>query len=203
MLEHTQTTVMWETLFKSKFASFCKKSPVLLSMLIKIQDGEKGVLVTHLNTSTKYFFPFDYDQNVKDFIAEIKKFLVEKHYPRIIEEILEKHEKTNEELAKEIEDSGEVEGLKKYCMQLVGTRQYRIDKVLPWKNIAILVLEGSDIKTDEVGSSYRYKYDKSLVLYLKNYRTGKYSSITEASNEFFNNSMLIEQLGKNKEEKNA
>src|SRR5574344_1243292 len=82
MLLQSMSTSMWENTFQSKFASFCKKSPVLLQMLIKIENGEKGVVVTHTNTGSKYFFQFDYDMNVKDFIAEIKKFLVERHYPR-------------------------------------------------------------------------------------------------------------------------
>ena len=61
------TTDMWEKSFQKKFSNFCSKSPVLLKMSIRIQDGSKGVLLNHVNSDRTYFFPFNYDQNVKDF----------------------------------------------------------------------------------------------------------------------------------------
>lgn len=198
MLEQIITTKVWEETFQKKFSNFCKKSPVLLKMQVKIQDGNKGVLITHVNTETKYFFPFDYDANIKDFIAEIKRLLVAKHYPRIIEEILERHEKTNAELAVELESGKKVEELEKFCMRKTGERMYRIDKVLPWKETAFLVLENSDIPGDVLGTQYHYKFDKSLVLYLRDYRTGKFKSIEDASDEFFNNAFLVSILGEKK-----
>lgn len=201
MLEQIITTKVWEETFQKKFSNFCKKSPVLLKMQVKIQDGNKGVLITHVNTETKYFFPFDYDANIKDFIAEIKRLLVAKHYPRIIEEILERHEKTNAELAAELEDGKKVEELEKFCMRKTGERMYRIDKVLPWKETAFLVLENSDIPGDVLGTQYHYKFDKSLVLYLRDYRTGKFKSIEDASDEFFNNAFLVSILGEKKKDK--
>lgn len=201
MLEQIITTKVWEETFQKKFSNFCKKSPVLLKMQVKIQDGNKGVLITHVNTETKYFFPFDYDANIKDFIAEIKRLLVAKHYPRIIEEILERHEKTNAELAVELESGKKVEELEKFCMRKTGERMYRIDKVLPWKETAFLELENSDIPGDVLGTQYHYKFDKSLVLYLRDYRTGKFKSIEEASDEFFNNAFLVSILGEKKKQK--
>lgn len=197
----TQTTPkIWEDKFNSKFTNFCKKSPILLSILNKIQDGEKGVLVTHVNTNSKYFFPFDYEMDVKDFIAEIKKVLVENHYPRVIEEVLSKYEKTPEELAIEVENGTPVKELKAWKMQVVGNRMYRIDKILAWKNIAILTLEKSSFENDKIGTSYRYKYNGSLVIFLKNYRSGKFSNLEEASEVFFSNSLLIDELSVKKEE---
>ena len=187
----------WKDKFSSKFINFCKKSPVLLTMVIKIQNGEEGVLITHMNSNAKYFFPFDYDQNPKDFIADIKKLLVEKHYPRIIEEILEKHQLTTEELTKKVEEGNSIDKLSKFEMRVIGTRMYRIDKVLTHKQIAILVLESSTFKEDELGSNYRYKFNGgSLVIFLKNYRSGKFKSLEEASGFFLANSLLIDQLEK-------
>lgn len=194
MLIQSVTPKMWETVFISKFANFCKKSPVLLSMSIRIQNGEKGVIVTHVNSDTKYFFPFDYDIEPKDFIFKIKSFLIKKHYPRLVDEIYECVEKTPAELAEEVENSKNTDNLKTHALKLIGTKQYRIDKTLLHSNVAILVLEDSTIPGDKIGSSYSYQYNKSLMMFMKNYRKGKFKSIEEASNDFFNNANLIYEI---------
>jgi len=187
----------WKDNFQQTFIGFAKKSPVLLSMLLTIQEGEEGVLITHVNSGKKYFFKFDYNISVKDFIANIKKTLVDMHYPRLLEEVLQKHEFTPEELAITLEKSDKkIEELVKYEMRVIGTRQFRLDKILSWKNIAILVLEKSSFEDDEIGSAYRYKFNGSLVLFLKNYRSRKFKSLEEASAYFFSNSLLIDQLKK-------
>lgn len=188
------TTDMWEKTFQKKFSNFCTKSPVLLKMSIRIQDGNKGVLLNHVNSDRTYFFPFDYDANVKDFIANIKRLLVENHYPRLVQSLYENHKKTNEELAQELENGEKVDSLTQYCVKKTGERMYRIDKVLPWKNIAIIVLEQSSVPGDNVGTVLKYSYQKSLVLYLKNYRTGVFKNIDEASDDFFNNSLLVSEI---------
>lgn len=173
-----------------KFASFAKKAPVVLSVITKIQDSEEGALITHVNSGKKYFFPFDYYKKVNDFIADIKKLLVQEHYPRVIEEILEKHEFTPEELASQLE-SKSIDNLSKHEMRTVGTRLFRIDKALLWRSIFILVLEESSFEDDDIGSVYRYKVNVSPVTFLRNYRSGKFKSIEEASEYFFQNAILI------------
>jgi hypothetical protein len=194
------TTDMWEKSFQKKFSNFCSKSPVLLKMSIRIQDGSKGVLLNHVNSDRTYFFPFNYDQNVKDFIADIKRLLVNNHYPRVVQTLYENHKKTNSELAEELEKGGKVDELNQFCVKKVGERIYRIDKVLPWKNIAIIVLEKSNVPYDEIGSTLKYSYQKSLVLFLKNYRTNVFKSIDEASDDFFNNSLLVSEITSKKKE---
>ena len=197
MLDHNaaMSCKYWKDTFSSKFLNFCKKSPVLLSVDIRVQDGEEGVLVTHVNSNSKYFFPFVYETPVKDFIAHIKNVLVERHYPRIVEEILEKHELTPEEIVIKIEKGAEIDNLSKYEMRSTGSRIYRIDKILAWKQIAILVLESSTFENDAIGTSYRYKFNGgSLVIFLKRYRSGKFKSIEEASNHFLSKSLLIDTI---------
>jgi hypothetical protein len=163
-------------------------------MNIKIQDSEEGVLITHVNSNSKYFYPFNYDINPKDFIAQIKSFLVKNHYPRLIEEILEKHELSSEELAIEVEKGVDITKLNKYEMRVIGTRQFRIDKILSWKNIAILTLEESSFEDDEINANFRYKFSGSIVIFLKNYRSGKFRTLEEASEYFFSNSLLIDRI---------
>jgi hypothetical protein len=193
-LLHDISEKAWEDQFSQKFSNFGKKSPVLLSMNIKTQNGNRGVLITHINSNKKYFFPFNYDINVKDFIAEIKKTLLNKHYPRLIEEILEKHELTPEELAIKVETGTNLDNLNKYEMRIVGTRQFRIDKILSWKNIVILTLENSSFQDDKIDANYRYKFNGSIIIFLKNYRSGKFKSLEEASNYFFENSSIIDEI---------
>jgi len=201
MLATSFSAKFWKDKFQSKFVNFCKKSPVLLSMIMKIQGGEEGVLITHVNSNSKYFFPFNYDQDPKDFIADIKKLLVEKHYPRIMEEILDKHQFSTDELALKVEKGESLDNLAKYEMRVVGTRMYRIDKILAWKNIAILTLEESSFDEDKLNSNYRYKYNGgSLVIFLKNYRSGKFKSLESASEHFLSNSLLIDEIVKKGED---
>jgi hypothetical protein len=167
-------------------------------MIIKIQQGEKGVLVTHVNSNSKYWFSFDYDCNPKDFIAQIKKVLVDKHYPRLVEEILEKHELSQDELVLKLEKGAEADHLNKYEMRVIGNRLFRIDKILAWKGIFILSLEQSSFKDDEIGTFFRYKFTGgSAVIFLKNYRSGKFKTLEEASEYFFSNSLLIDSITKN------
>lgn len=206
MLDHSaaMSCKYWKDTFSSKFLNFCKKSPVLLSVDIRVQDGEEGVLVTHVNSNSKYFFPFEYETPVKDFIAHIKNLLIERHYPRIVEEILEKHELTPEEIVIKIEKGVEIDNLSKYEMRSTGSRIYRIDKILAWKQIAILVLESSTFENDAIGTSYRYKFNGgSLVIFLKKYRSGKFKSIEEASNHFLSKSLLIDTIRTSEQKKVA
>lgn len=197
LVENYCSPKLWESTFQKKFSNFCKKSSIMLSMTIEIRDGRKGVTVTHANTNSDYFFPFDYKKNVKDFIAEIKEVLVQKHYPRIIEQVYEQHENTREELVSELEkDPTKVDSLSKYSMKLTGQRLFRIDKVLQWKNIAFLYLEESTFKDDKVGVYYKYLYNKSLIVYMRKYRKGDFDSLEKAGEEFFKNSSLISILDK-------
>lgn len=197
MLEQFKISIHdWEDTFQKKFTNFCKKSPVLIKMQIKLEQGVKGVLITNSSTDEKYFFQFDYDMNVKDFIADIKRLLVEKHYPRVTENVFDRHEKTNAELAQELESGKSIDSLDKYAVEQIGTRTFRIDKILPWKENVFLVLESSTVPGDIPGTVYRYQYSKSIVLFLRNYRTGKLSSIDEASDEFFSNAFLISVIDK-------
>ena len=202
LVENYCSPKMWESTFQKKFSNFCKKSSIMLSMVIEIKNGQKGVTVTHVNTDSDYFFPFNYKKNVKDLIAEIKNVLVEKHYPRIVEQIFEQHENTKEELVSELEkDPTKIDSLSKFSMRLSGERLFRIDKVLQWKNIAFLYLENSTFKDDKIGVYYKYKFNKSLVVYMRKYRKGEFDSLEKAGEEFFNSSSLISILnGSNKTE---
>jgi hypothetical protein len=184
----------WKENFQSKFFNFCKKSPVLLSCIIKIQNGEEGVLVTHSNSGYKYFFPFNYNINVKDFIASIKQMLVERHYPILIEEIYDNVKLTAEELAIKVEKGMKLENLKNFEIRKIGERRFVLDKILLWKSVFILRLIESDFPEDKKNDCYRYKYQGNGSLFLKKYRNNAFGSLEAASSDFFSNSLIIDKL---------
>lgn len=185
----------WKQITIKKLLSFCDKSPVLLSTQTGIKDGKEGVTITHKNTGAEYFFPFDYTKDPQVFIHEIKEFLIPKHYPLLIEEIYESHELTPLELAEKIEKGAKVDELSRHEMKLTAKKLWRIDKCIVWKDIAILVPLNMD-GTEKETTQYRYKYNGSLVVFLRNYRSGVYKSLEEAGKTFFSNSILINEIDK-------
>jgi hypothetical protein len=140
----------------------------------------------------QYFFPWDFNVEPKDFIHNIKSFLEKKHYPILIETITEEHKLTKEELALMVEEGKSIQELPQYEKRIKEKKLWRIDKVILWKDIVILVQ--IDNKGNTISNQYRYKYNKNLVIFLKKYRSGEYADLEEAGNEFFNNSILVNEI---------
>ena len=65
--------------FKTRFANFAQKAPILLSFIV----ADNKVTVIHENSQTAYDFEWDFTIPVKSFIHEIKQVLSDNHYPRI------------------------------------------------------------------------------------------------------------------------
>jgi hypothetical protein len=191
LLEATKTSKDWEKEVMCKLTSFSKKAPVLISIKTGMNEGAAGVFVEHVNSGTKYFFPWNYDELPKEFVHSVKETLYLNHYPRLLEIVYEKKELTLRQMAIQAEKG---KTPLKYQLKKVGTRMYAMDKVLLWKNMVVLKLEESTFSTDSIGSSHRYKYDGSLVIYLRKYRTGRFTSIEDASDDFFRHSIYIDQL---------
>lgn len=190
---------IWESDFKKKFSSFCKKCPVQVIMYIKVQDGERGAVIKHPNSASSYFFPIDYETDVKDFIADIKSTLV-LHYPRLIKVEHERYEKTPEELADEAESGVPAEKLKAYGLKETSHTLYIIDKVMPWNDQVIIKVQTSDVLPKEAVYMYQFDKDYKILNFLKQYRTNYFSSIEDATEEFFANAKLIKELKKETKE---
>jgi hypothetical protein len=186
----------WEKDVIQKLTSYSKKAPVLVSIETGMNEGLPGVFVTHVNSDTKYFFQWDYDVEPKEFVHQIKEVLFSKHYPRLVEVVYQKKDLSPRDVAIALEKGKDP---KKLELRKIGTRMYVIDKVILWKNMVLLKLESSTLKSDEIGAVYRYRYSGSLVVYLRKYRMGKFKSLEEASKAFFNGSILIDRLGENGE----
>ncbi len=182
----------WKQTTVKKLLSFCEKCPCVLSIKTAVHQGEDGVFVIHKNTGMQYFFPWDYSVEPKDFIHDIKKFLEKKHYPILVETITEEHKLTKEELALMVEEGKSIQELPQYEKRIKEKKLWRIDKVILWKDIVILVQ--IDNKGNTISNQYRYKYNKNLVIFLKKYRSGEYADLEEAGNEFFNNSILVNEI---------
>ncbi len=182
----------WKQTTVKKLLSFCEKCPCVLSIKTAVHQGEDGVFVIHKNTGMQYFFPWDYSVEPKDFIHNIKTFLEKKHYPILVETITEEHKLTKEELALMVEEGKSIQELPQYEKRIKEKKLWRIDKVILWKDIVILVQ--IDNKGNTISNQYRYKYNKNLVIFLKKYRSGEYADLEEAGNEFFNNSILVNEI---------
>lgn len=180
----------WTEILIKKLTNFARKSPIMMSFIVTVHDGREGVMITHENSSTKYFFPIDVDTQVKDFIANIKSKLVEKHYPRLVKEEFRNRELSTEEIASKLESGVDLNDIEKYELEKTGEEIYLVDKILSWKDVVILKLEASTKYPEDVGKSFQYKFNGSIVLYLKKYRSGRYS-IEVISNEFWSNSTLV------------
>lgn len=164
-----------------KLSNFSEKAPVLLSFV----TSDAGVTIIHTNSGNKYQFPWDFTVPVKSFIHDIKDVLVENHYPRLVQTIEEEVPLTPEEQAAMLESGTDAVDLKTF--KTVSTKKmWRIDRVIVWRDIFILVDETT-------GDQYRYKMHKSCVFFLKNYRGGKYT-LESAADYFFRNSLLLNKI---------
>lgn len=183
----------WKSTVIKKLLSFCDKSPVLLSVQTGLFEGKDGVFITHQSTGTKYFFPWDFDKDPKDFIHDIKDFLVPRHYPLLLEKIYEKHELTPLELAELVEKGASMDNLPAVEMRVSDRKLWRIDKVIVWKDI--FILQQVDMQTGKpVGNQYRYKYNNLAITYMKDYRSGAFKDLEEAGDTFFKNAILVNEI---------
>jgi hypothetical protein len=165
-----------------KLSNFCDKAPVLLSFVTQ----DDGVTLIHTNSGLRYFYPWDFTLPVKSFIYNIKQDLIKNHYPRLLQVVKEQVSLTPEEQAKLLEEGVEPGSLPS-SKEVMREKLWRIDRVIVWKDIFILVDE-------ETQEQYRYKMNKSCIFFLKNYRNGKYT-LESAADYFFEHSELLNRIG--------
>lgn len=176
-----------------KLISFCDKCPVLLSIRTGKQDDKEGVFIIHKNTGKEYFFAWDLFGDPKAFIHDIKE-TIKVHYPILCEQHYEDVTLTPEELAKQVEEGTSIDSLKKVVNKVVSKTYWQIDKVLLWKDIVIMKqipgFKGEEVNKDQ----FRFKYNGSLVVFLKKYREGEFKTVEEAGDEFFKNSIMVNEI---------
>lgn len=185
----------WKQQVMKKLISFCEKCPCVLSIKTATYQGDPGVFIIHKGSDTKYFFPWDVDEDPKKFVHDVKETIKYKHYPLLVENEYEDHVFTNDELAKKVAEGTSIESLPTTEKRVVSQKLWRIDKVILWKDIAILervpMKEGEEVPVNQ----FRFKYNNSLVVFLKKYRSGEFKSLEEAGDAFFgDNSMLVNEI---------
>lgn len=171
--------------FRKKFSNFCEKAPLLLSYTISSQK----VSVIDESINMVYEFDWDFTIPVKSFIFGIKKIL-SKNYPVIVQELQKEVHLTPEEQSKLISEGTPVGSVPVSKKESV-TRKFMIDKVIINKDIFILKEFGTD-------KLFRYKLNKSSVMFLKKIRSGEFNE-KDAGKYFFKNSTFLGEIIPKKE----
>ncbi len=194
----------WTRKALEKMKAFLDRTPILITEIIGTQDCKDGVFIIPegaINPDTleqvKLFFPFDYDMEPKAWVHNIRELIVP-YYPRIVEPIYENVELTPKEMAIKAEEGADISSIPKFEKRLVKRNCWRIDKVLCFKDIFILTQEGI---TDSSGNfipcepkMVRYKYQGSSVIFLNKLRNKEFKDYNEASKEFFNRAIFIDEV---------
>lgn len=170
----------------SKFVSFSEKSPLLLDLKTGSENGVDGLKVSIRGKDKSFFYPWDFETEPKSFIHRIKVDL-RAWYPILEETIYDEHETTADEIRDFLERGYLVTEIPRTQRVQVGTKTWLIDKVVVWRDIAIL----EDVAT---GDQFRFKMNTNLVLFLKKYRSGGFSGPSDAGEAFFSRSSLLNKI---------
>lgn len=193
----------WTRKALEKMKAFLDRTPILITEIIGTKDCKDGVFIIPegaINDSleqVRLFFPFDYDMEPKTWVHNIREAIIP-YYPRIVEPIYENVELTPKEMAIKAEEGLDISSIPKFEKRLIKRNCWRIDKILCFKDIFILTLEGtSDSKegfTPCEPKMVRYKYQGSSVIYLNKLRNQEFKNYDEASKEFFNRAIFIDEV---------
>lgn len=192
----------WTRKALEKMKAFLDRTPILITEIIGTQDCKDGVFIIPegaINDSleeVKLFFPFDYDMEPKTWVHNIREAIIP-YYPRIVEPIYENVELTPKEMAIKAEEGVDISSIPKFEKRLIKRNCWRIDKILCFKDIFILTLEGTDSKDGFISCEpkmVRYKYQGSSVIYLNKLRNREFKNYDEASKEFFNRAIFIDEV---------
>lgn len=184
MLSKKINSVTYKEEFIKKFTNFAEKAPVVISYA----TDDIGVTVVHENSGKKYFYPWDYVLPVKTFIHDIKRDLMINHYPRLVRKVTVNRPLTVEEQAAYIAEGTKFVDIPNTVEKTV-VEHYRIDKILVMKDEFVIVNE-------DTLQQFTYKMKSSAFSYLRNYRSGKYGDIEEASRIFFKDAVLVDELNR-------
>lgn len=185
----------WTKTVMQKLKSFGKKCPLLIKLYTGSYKGDQGVYIECIQPNNRYFFPWKYDQDPKEFIYDIKTHLVPL-YPRLIKEEYSEHKTTPDEAAEQLEKGATLKTITPVVRQHEYTDIWRIDRVIPWSQQFILKLEqrfDKDGKPVEIENAItkKYLYKGSAVIYLRNYRQQQFKTPKEASDAFFSSANLV------------
>lgn len=203
MLDKSTNGKRWISQSLEKLKKYLTRAPILVSDIIGTQNCQDGVFIVIDSIKKKIFFPFDFEKEPKVWVHDIKSNLIQ-YYPRLVEDITEIHKLTPDEQVMIIEKQGNIDNIPLTEERVIKKNCWRMDKVLCYRDIFILYLEGTfDVATNKYTESEtpimrRFKYTGSSVLFLKNQRKimamGDKELLAELSKDFFDNSLPLDDV---------
>lgn len=204
MLRESINGKKWITQSIEKLKKYLNRAPILVSDIIGTENCKDGVFIVIDSIKKKMFFPFDFDIEPKLWVHNIKETLVN-FYPRLLEDIKEVHTFTPDEQALIVEKQASIDNIPIAEDRVVKQNCWRIDKVLCYRDIFILYLEGTfDMGTkrflpSEKPIMRRFKYMGSSVLFLKKQRSVVPNGENDAElnalyKDFFENSVPLDDV---------
>lgn len=187
----------WISSAMDKLINYLKRAPVMATATTTTQKLVDGVEIEIEGVEDAPFFKFDYDKEPKVWVHDIKEELKD-YYPRLIEDVYEDVELTPEEMAIKIEQGADPSSIKKSESRLIKQNCWRIDKVLCYKDIFLLYLEG-ELKNGSITpvepKMARFKYNGSSVLFMdKLRREQNFENLIANSKEFFSRATFINEV---------
>ena len=170
----------------AKFVSFSKKSPLLLDVKAVTVSGIDGLQVSVRDINQTLFYPWSPSVDPKSFIHQIKQSL-EPWYPVIEQSMTSERPTTSDDIMEFLERGFKMSEIPTVIKEPRLNKAWRIDKVVVWRDIAILV----DVET---GEQFRYKLGASLVLFLKKYRSGAFKDRLDDGEQFFSRASLLNKI---------
>lgn len=201
----------WISRAMDKLHAYLNRAPILVSDITGTEGCIDGVFIIPENTKTKMFFPFDYDEDPKIWVHNIKEKLLE-FYPRIVENVYKTVATSPKERAIFLERGGTLDEVPAERKEIIEQRLWRIDKIQVYKDIFILQLEGTRTADalswgmDEPSATIqnRYKYQGgSSVFFLNKYRNNDFQNLVDAGEAFFNNSIFIDEVQQQSQQKHS
>lgn len=198
MLNKSVNGHKWVSTSLDKLKAYLSRAPIIVSDITGTVNGQDGVFIVLNDQKKKNFFPYEYETEPKVWVHKIKEWLVD-YYPRLIETIKAPVELTADEKAMIVEETGSIENLPDYQEKVVQKNSWRIDKILAYREIFLLLKEG-EIDSDgnfikaEQPIMRRFKYTGSSIIFLKKYRSTTYKDLEKISNEFFENAIPLDDV---------
>lgn len=198
MLNKSVNGHKWVSVALDKLKAYLGRAPIVVSDITGTKDGLDGVFIVINEQKKKNFFPYEYEKDPKAWVHDIKAWLVN-FYPRLIETIKSPVALTPEEKAIYVEKTGDIDNVPNFKEEVIQRNSWRIDKILSYRDIFLLLKEGEIDKTDkfiptEKPIMRRFKYTGSSILFLKKYRSSTYEDLPKLSQEFFENAIPLDDV---------
>lgn len=137
LITNAEEKQQWIKTFNRKFSHFAHNAPIAVSF--DSSDGKVVEVVAYTPNRVVEVFPIDFEKDVSDFIAEIKRYMQNQWYPVITDRIEEVEDLSSIEITNiMIEKDISFEEALRYRRTFVREIPYRLDKVFNDQNGVVL-----------------------------------------------------------------